>query len=91
MSRYDPATDAWREWPLPGAAPQPYSVYVDERDAVWLTDFGGNAIWRFDPATEEFREFPKPGRPGNVRQMLGRPGEVWAPESATDRLVVIRY
>ena len=91
VSRYDPATDAWREWPLPGAAPQPYSVYVDERDAVWLTDFGGNAIWRFDPATEEFREFPKPGRPGNVRQMLGRPGEVWAPESATDRLVVIRY
>jgi streptogramin lyase len=26
-----------------------------------------------------------------VRQMLGREGEVWAPESATDRLVVIRY
>ena len=25
-----------------------------------------------------------------VRQILGRPGEVWAPESGTDRLVVIR-
>jgi virginiamycin B lyase len=91
VSRYDPATGDWQEWPLPGAAPQAYSVYVDERDAVWLTDFGGNAIWRFDPATEQFREFDKPGEPGNVRQMLGRPGEVWAPESATDRLVVIRY
>lgn len=102
VSRYDPATERWREWPLPGDAPQPYAVYVDERDAVWLTDFGADAIWRFDPVTEDFLEFgeacepnrtrcPKPGNPGEVRQLLGREGEVWAPESATDRLVVIRY
>jgi len=25
-----------------------------------------------------------------VRQILGRPGEVWAPESGTDRLIVYR-
>jgi virginiamycin B lyase len=91
VGRYDPATREWREWTLPGDGPQAYSVYVDERDAVWLTDFGGNQIVRFDPETEEFIEFPKPGQPGEVRQMLGREGEVWAPESATDRLVVIRY
>lgn len=91
VSSYDPATGDWKEWPLPGEGAQAYSVYVDERDAVWLTDFGSNAIWRFDPVTETFDEFPKQGDPGNVRQMLGREGEVWAPESATDRLVVIRY
>jgi virginiamycin B lyase len=91
VGRYDPAAGEWREWPLPGDDPQAYSVYVDERDAVWLTDFGGNQIVRFDPATEEFVTFPNPGQPGEVRQMLGREGEVWAPESATDRLVVIRY
>jgi streptogramin lyase len=75
----------------PDGAPRAYAVYVDERDAVWLTDFGGNAIWRFDPTAERFDGFPNPGDPGEVRQLLGRPGEVWAPESATDRLVVIRY
>lgn len=91
VARYDPATRQWQEWPLPGDAPQAYAVYVDERDAVWLTDFGGNAIWRFDPETDQVQEFPKPGDPGEVRQLLGREGEVWAPESATDRLVVIRY
>jgi virginiamycin B lyase len=68
-----------------------YAFYVDERDAVWLTDLGGNQIVRFDPETGEFVEFPNPGQPGEVRQMLGRGGEVWAPESATDRLVVIRH
>ena len=91
LSRYDPASRTWREWPVPGADPHAYAVYVDERDAVWLTDFGGNAIWRFDPETEQFREFPKPGGPGEIRQLLGRDGELWAPESATDRLVVIRF
>ncbi|MGH8824356.1 MAG: virginiamycin B lyase family protein [Jiangellaceae bacterium] len=91
VGRYDPAAGEWREWKLPGDDPQAYSVYVDERDTVWLTDFGGNQIVRFDPETEEFIEFPNPGQPGEVRQMLGRDGEVWAPESATDRLVVIRY
>ena len=91
LAMYDPATTEWQEWPLPGEAPQAYAVYVDERDAVWVSDFGGNALWRFDPETEEFAEFPNPGDPGEVRQLLGREGEVWAPESAADRLVVIRY
>jgi len=91
VSAYDPAAETREEWCLPGDAPQAYSVYVDERDAVWLSDFGSNTIVRFDPQTERFRELPLPGEPGEVRQMHGREGEVWAPESATDRLVVIRY
>ena len=86
---YDPATDEWREWRLPGEAPQAYSVYVDDTDAVWLTDFGANAIVRFDPETETFTSFPA-DNPAEVRQMLGRPGEVWGAESAADQLVVVR-
>ena len=88
---YDPATGAWQEWPLPGAAPQAYAVYVDETDAVWLTDFGSNAIVRFDPETETFQSFPHESQPANVRQLLGRPGEVWGAESAADQLVVVRF
>jgi virginiamycin B lyase len=88
---YDPASGDWREWRLPGDAPQAYSVYIDETDAVWLTDFGANAIVRFDPETEEFRSFPLESEPANVRQQLGRPGEVWGAESAADQLVVIRW
>jgi virginiamycin B lyase len=87
---YDPATEEWREWRLPGDAPEAYSVYVDETDAVWLSDFGANAIVRFDPETETFMSFPAESQPADVRQMLGRPGEVWGAESAADRLIVIR-
>jgi virginiamycin B lyase len=45
---------------------------------------------RFDPETEEFTSFPLPSNPGEVRQILGRPGEVWGAESAADKLVVVR-
>ncbi len=90
LSRYVPATDTWTTWPLPGSGPQTYAVYVDDTDIVWVSDFGGNAIHRFDPATETFDTFDLPSRPGDVRQILGRPGEVWGAESAADQLVVIR-
>lgn len=90
VSMYDPSSGAWREWTLPGARPQAYAVYVDERDMVWVSDWGSNALVRFDPTTERFDAFPLPHSPGNVRQILGRAGEVWAPESAADRIVVVR-
>jgi len=87
---YDPVTAAWREWRLPGNRPQTYAVYVDDQDAVWLSDFGANALVRFDPTHETFDQFVLPSSPANVRQILGRPGEVWGAESGVDRLVVIR-
>ncbi|HEX2148762.1 MAG TPA: lyase [Actinomycetota bacterium] len=89
LARFDPATEEWKEWDLPGDDPQPYAVFVDEADAVWVTDFGANAIVRFDPQTEEFRSFPSTRPSANVRQLLGRPGEVWGAESGTSRLVRI--
>jgi virginiamycin B lyase len=64
-------------------------VYVDEKDGVWLTDFGANTIVRFDLETRKFTSFPSDRRSAEVRQLLGRPGEVWGAESGNDRLVVI--
>ena len=87
---HDPADGSWREWPLPGEGAQAYAVYVDDQDTVWLTDFTANAIVRFDPSTETFESFELPDADAAVRQLLGRPGEVWGAESALDRLVVIR-
>jgi virginiamycin B lyase len=87
---YDPADGSWQEWKLPGTRPQAYAVYVDEQDRVWLSDFGGNAMVRFDPETEEFVVFPLPSPNASVRQILGRPGEIWGAESGVDKLVVLR-
>jgi len=91
VSVYDPTKKMWQTWALPGEDPRAYAVFVDETDKVWVSDFPGNAIVRFDPATEKFVSFASDRAHADVRQMLGRPGELWGAESGTDRLVVIRY
>jgi virginiamycin B lyase len=89
VGMYDPARKRWREWRVPGSSPMIYAVFVDDRDKVWLTDFGANALWRFDPATQRFTRIALPSAGAEVRQLLGRPGEVWGAESGTDKLVVV--
>ena len=69
---------------------EPALVYVDEVDDVWLSDFGANALVRFDPDTEKFTRVRLPSSPANVRQILGRRGEVWGAESGVDKLVVVK-
>lgn len=91
LSRYTPGSGTWRTWPLPDPHAKAYAVYVDERDIVWVSDFGSNAVLSFTPETETFRSYPGSASRASVRQILGRPGEVWLPESGTDRLMVIRY
>src|ERR671932_628152 len=91
VGRFDPVSGEWSEWKLPGSAPHAYAVYVDEQDMVWLSDWGTNALVRFDPASQSFEPFVMPLSGANIRQINGRPGEVWAAESGQDRLVVIRH
>ena len=90
LFRYDSRAKNWSRWHLPGSAPQPYAVYVDETDAVWLSDWGANAILRFDPNTEKFESFPLSDPSANVRQLAGRKGEVWGAESSADKLFVLK-
>jgi virginiamycin B lyase len=90
LGMYNPRTQRWREWRLPGSNPMPYAVFVDEKDIVWLSDFGSNALVRFNPVSGRFTRFPLPSAGADVRQIHGRRGEVWGAESGTDKLVVVR-
>ena len=94
VSMHDPrarvAGDLWKSWKLPGNGPRTYAVYVDDKDMVWLSDFGANALLRFDPNSETFDSWKHPRESASVRQILGRPGEVWLPESGTEHIAVMR-
>ncbi|HEY2758729.1 MAG TPA: lyase [Pseudolabrys sp.] len=90
VGRFDPAAKAWKVWSLPDSKEGCYAVFVDDKDKVWLSDWTNNAIVRFDPVTEKFESFPSNRKRADVRQLLGRKGELWAAESGTDRLVVVR-
>ena len=90
LSVHDPAAKSWRTWKLPGERPRAYAVYVDERDIAWVTDWGGNAVFAFDARTEKFERYPMQRDGTLIRQILGRAGEVWLPESGTEHISVIR-
>jgi virginiamycin B lyase len=90
LGKYDPVKAAWTHYPMPVSKGGTYAVYVDEKDHVWATDWSANAIQRFDPTTEKYDTFVSDKRGSSVRQMNGRPGELWGGESGNERLVVIR-
>jgi virginiamycin B lyase len=47
-------------------------------------------VFSFDPRTERFERHGLERDSANVRQILGRKGEVWLPESGTEHISVIR-
>ena len=91
LSRYEPASGKWSMWQAPGDDPHVYAVYVDDTDKVWASEWTAQAMLRFDPATAKFETFRSSSRSPNVRQIHGRRGEVWTPESGADKIVVYRY
>ena len=91
ISRFEPASGKWTTWKAPGDAPHVYAVYVDETDNVWASEWTTQVMLRLDPATGKFDTFRSSSGHANVRQIHGRTGEVWTPESAADKLVVYRY
>jgi len=91
LSRYEPKGNAWKTWKAPGARPRVYAVYVDETDRPWVSEWDKQLMLRFDPASGKWDSFASSSGAANVRQIHGRKGEVWTPESAAGKLVVYRY
>ena len=87
LARYEPSKNSWRSWRLPGDKPEPYAVYVDKHSLVWLSDFRAGTLLRFDPAKGQFTQIAGQKSDVWVRQLLGRPGEIWGADSAHDRLI----
>ena len=67
MGLYNPFPTSWKEWQLPGNCPQPYAVFMDDKDIVWLSDFGANALVSFDASQEKFEIYSLPSAEANIR------------------------
>ena len=91
LGRFEPKASQWQEWKSPGERPQVYAVYVDEEDRPWVSEWSQQVMMRFDPETQKFEMFKSSSMVANVRQIHGRKGEVWTPESAADKIVVYKF
>src|SRR3954454_16413469 len=55
VARFDPKTQTFREWDMPGVHP-PHAVFVDRHGIFWTTGNGDGTIGRLDPATGKVTE-----------------------------------
>ncbi|MES2019355.1 MAG: hypothetical protein V4484_22920 [Pseudomonadota bacterium] len=53
LMSFDPASKAFKTYPVPGDALYPHTVRMDGQGIVWFTIVASNQIGRFDPKTEQ--------------------------------------
>ena len=52
MARFDPKTETFKEYPLPGPDPTPYSMGFDADGYLWYDSHRMDYLGRFDTKTE---------------------------------------
>jgi len=63
-------------------------VWSDGSENLWIAQWNAGQVARFDPVNESLDVFSLERPDAAVRQLAGRPGELWGVESGTDHLVV---
>jgi streptogramin lyase len=67
-----------KEYKVPAAHSQPYDVWPDRENNIWISDAGmGGALVRFDPRTEKFTFYPSPQRGDMPKIEITREGAIW--------------
>jgi virginiamycin B lyase len=76
--RFDPATSAFKEYPLPGPNVAPYGLGLDADDNVWYSSFNLDTLGRLETATGKVTEYPFPHSENTIREFFrDSRGRVW--------------
>jgi streptogramin lyase len=86
IARFDPATRAFRTWPLPIeplGSETPYALHVERgSDTVWICGTNSDSMIRFEPESERFTVYPLPTRVTYTREVdFDAEGRVWTSNS----------
>jgi virginiamycin B lyase len=93
LGRIDPATGKIVEHDIPMAFSEPYDVWPDRDDKIWISDGGqGGALIRFDPTTEKFTYYPTPQITDQPKLAITREGAIWyTPRSSSKAAAGVLY
>jgi virginiamycin B lyase len=93
VGRIDPRTGTIREYDVPLAHSEPYDVWPDRQDNIWISDGGqGGALIRFDPRSEKYTYYPTPQTTDQPKLAITRDGAVWyTPRSSVKAAVGVLY
>jgi virginiamycin B lyase len=93
LGRIDPKSGKIVEYDIPMAFAEPYDVWPDREDRIWISDGGqGGALIRFDPKTEKFTYYPTPQITDQPKLAITRDGAVWyTPRSSSKAAAGVLY
>ena len=78
LARFDPVTETFEEFQLPGPLPTPYAMGIDRRDRVWYSSHDMDVVGVFDPATGKVTEYPVPYTENAMKEFFrDAQGRLW--------------
>jgi virginiamycin B lyase len=93
LGRLDPRTGTITEIDVPMPYSEPYDVWPDRQDNIWISDGGqGGALIRFDPRARTFTYYPTPQITDQPKLAITREGAVWyTPRSSVKAAAGVLY
>ena len=93
LGRIDPKTGKIVEYDMPMPFAEPYDVWPDRQDNIWISDGGqGGVLIRFDPRTEKFTYYPTPQITDQPKLAITRDGAIWyTPRSSSKAAAGVLY
>ncbi len=78
LARFDPNTETFQEYQLPGPAPTPYALGINRDDRIWYSSHDMDVIGVLDPATGQVTEYPVPYPENTMKEFfLDAQGRMW--------------
>ena len=86
IGRFDPKTETFKEYPLPGPSPTPYALGVDGQGYIWYASTDTDILGRLDPKTGKVIEYPFAYTENTMRDFFtDAQGRVWFSSPANSR------
>jgi virginiamycin B lyase len=87
IGRFDPETEQFKEFNLPGPNPSPYAIGLDRDHMVWYSSHEQDTLNRLDPKTGEVIEYPYPHSEISMREFfIDSQGRMWYASSVNNKV-----
>jgi hypothetical protein len=87
IARFDPRTQTFKEYLLPGPAPTPYGMGFDADGYLWYDSHFMDVLGRFDTRTGKVIEYPVPHSEISMREFFrDGQGQMWYGSSSNDKI-----
>jgi virginiamycin B lyase len=87
IGRFDPKTETFKEYPLPGPSASPYPITVGKDSGIWYGSTDQDVIGRLDPTTGKVIEYPFPHSEAMMREFFpDSQGRIWFATPTNNRV-----